>query len=237
MNIFGVGTWEMAVIVIGALLIFGPGKLPEVLGHMGKAVRDFRRMTSDLSREFEQAVGSTNEIRASIEKEIAGVKSTVSSTASTATRDFKQGSTSGGKTTGSAAKSTTTGSRGKTSSSAKPTASTAATTAKPATATKLPAPAATAANGAKAVSAPAPASKADPLADVLLFDAGEMVEDAPAAKAVSARPAPTGARATTAPARTAPNGANGATLVGDPLARARQRRANAGYGVGRQAGS
>src|SRR5687768_10963403 len=60
MNIFGVGTWEMLVIIVGALIIFGPGKLPEVMGQVGRAVRDFRRMTADLTGEFEKAVGDPN---------------------------------------------------------------------------------------------------------------------------------------------------------------------------------
>ena len=34
------------------LIIFGPGKLPELGSQVGKAVRDFRRMTNDMTREF-----------------------------------------------------------------------------------------------------------------------------------------------------------------------------------------
>jgi len=52
MNIFGIGSGEMVLLLVAALLIFGPGKLPEVAGQVGKAVRDFRRMTSDLTGEF-----------------------------------------------------------------------------------------------------------------------------------------------------------------------------------------
>ncbi|MFM7426123.1 MAG: TatA/E family twin arginine-targeting protein translocase, partial [Elainella sp.] len=38
MNIFGIGLPEMALIMILALLIFGPKKLPEIGRSMGKAI-------------------------------------------------------------------------------------------------------------------------------------------------------------------------------------------------------
>lgn len=50
MNIFGIGLPEMAVILVIALLIFGPKKLPEIGRSLGKAIRGFQ----DASREFEQ---------------------------------------------------------------------------------------------------------------------------------------------------------------------------------------
>ncbi|MGB3536403.1 MAG: TatA/E family twin arginine-targeting protein translocase [Microcoleaceae cyanobacterium] len=50
MNIFGIGLPEMAVIMILALLIFGPKKLPEIGRSLGKAMRGFQ----DASEEFEQ---------------------------------------------------------------------------------------------------------------------------------------------------------------------------------------
>jgi sec-independent protein translocase protein TatA len=49
MNIFGIGLPEMALIMIVALLIFGPKKLPEIGRSLGKAIRGFQ----DASKEFE----------------------------------------------------------------------------------------------------------------------------------------------------------------------------------------
>jgi sec-independent protein translocase protein TatA len=48
-NIFGIGLPEMALIMIVALLIFGPKKLPEIGRSLGKAIRGFQ----DASKEFE----------------------------------------------------------------------------------------------------------------------------------------------------------------------------------------
>lgn len=49
MNIFGVGLPEMGLIMVIALLVFGPKKLPEIGRSMGKAIRGFQ----DASKEFE----------------------------------------------------------------------------------------------------------------------------------------------------------------------------------------
>lgn len=49
MNIFGIGLPEMALILMVALLIFGPKKLPEIGRSLGKAIRGFQ----DASKEFE----------------------------------------------------------------------------------------------------------------------------------------------------------------------------------------
>jgi sec-independent protein translocase protein TatA len=40
---FGIGAPELIIILIVALIIFGPGKLPEIGGALGKGIRDFRK--------------------------------------------------------------------------------------------------------------------------------------------------------------------------------------------------
>lgn len=50
MNVFGIGLPEMALILVLALLVFGPKKLPEIGRSLGKAIKGFQ----DASREFEQ---------------------------------------------------------------------------------------------------------------------------------------------------------------------------------------
>ena len=49
MNVFGIGLPEMGLIMVIALLVFGPKKLPEIGRSMGKAIRGFQ----DASKEFE----------------------------------------------------------------------------------------------------------------------------------------------------------------------------------------
>jgi sec-independent protein translocase protein TatB len=56
MNFLGMGPMELLLIVILALMVFGPAKLPEIMGQVGKAIGDFRRATSDLSDEFNRTI-------------------------------------------------------------------------------------------------------------------------------------------------------------------------------------
>lgn len=52
----GVGWSEMMVIVVVALLVFGPRELPQVLRTVGGYMRQFRRVTNEVRREFDNAL-------------------------------------------------------------------------------------------------------------------------------------------------------------------------------------
>jgi len=54
MNVFGIGLPEMALIMVLALLIFGPKKLPEIGRSMGKAIRSFQEASKEFESEFKQ---------------------------------------------------------------------------------------------------------------------------------------------------------------------------------------
>lgn len=54
MNIFGIGLPEMALIMVIALLVFGPKKLPEIGRSMGKAIRGFQDASRDFENEFKR---------------------------------------------------------------------------------------------------------------------------------------------------------------------------------------
>lgn len=45
---FNVGPLELIIILVIALLILGPGKLPEVGSSLGKSIREFRKAASDV---------------------------------------------------------------------------------------------------------------------------------------------------------------------------------------------
>jgi sec-independent protein translocase protein TatB len=51
---FGLGFGEIVVILVLALVLLGPQKLPEVAKQMGKAFRDFKKASDDLKGQFEQ---------------------------------------------------------------------------------------------------------------------------------------------------------------------------------------
>ena len=50
--------WLVVVLVV-VLIIFGPGRLPELGGAVGRAMREFRKATSELTNEVTSAVRAT----------------------------------------------------------------------------------------------------------------------------------------------------------------------------------
>ena len=67
MNFLGMGPMELMVILVLALIVFGPGKLPEIAGQVGRVVRDFRRTTAELSSEFNRTLSLELEERKAAE--------------------------------------------------------------------------------------------------------------------------------------------------------------------------
>jgi TatA/E family protein of Tat protein translocase len=51
-----IGTWELILILLIAVIVIGPSKLPDVARSIGKAVGEFRRATSGVKKEFEEAI-------------------------------------------------------------------------------------------------------------------------------------------------------------------------------------
>jgi sec-independent protein translocase protein TatA len=45
---FNIGAPELIIVLVLALIIFGPGKLPEVGQALGRTVREFRSASNDL---------------------------------------------------------------------------------------------------------------------------------------------------------------------------------------------
>jgi len=147
MNFIGIGYGEILIIIVAALIIFGPQRLPEVAGQAARWIRDARKMLTDMSGEFERNAG-VREFKQAIEGEIAGVRKdleeagvSVKKDLNAAKKDLNTAAGAANKAIGqvsqtvkgsatSKSKSTTTsGSTGKSSSTAK--ATTTARTAKP----------------------------------------------------------------------------------------------------------
>ena len=53
---FGIGMPELLVILVVALVVLGPTRLPELARTLGKAMAEFRRQSSDIMEEFQQQV-------------------------------------------------------------------------------------------------------------------------------------------------------------------------------------
>ena len=53
----GLGTSELLLILVVALIIFGPRKLPQLSRQLGKSLADFRRASEDFKQTWEKEVG------------------------------------------------------------------------------------------------------------------------------------------------------------------------------------
>jgi sec-independent protein translocase protein TatA len=51
-----IGPWELIFILLIALIVVGPGKLPEVAKGMGKAAREFKKATSGVQKEINEVM-------------------------------------------------------------------------------------------------------------------------------------------------------------------------------------
>lgn len=66
---FGIGMSELLVILAVALIVLGPKRLPELARSLGRAMAEFRRATSGISEELENARVMLEEEGRRIERE------------------------------------------------------------------------------------------------------------------------------------------------------------------------
>ena len=59
----GVGTSELLLILVVALIIFGPRKLPQLSRQLGKSLADFRRASEDFKQTWEKEVAREGSIK------------------------------------------------------------------------------------------------------------------------------------------------------------------------------
>jgi TatA/E family protein of Tat protein translocase len=57
---FNIGPFELLLVLILALLILGPGKLPEVGNALGRTIREFRKASTDVQDSLTDEPGSGN---------------------------------------------------------------------------------------------------------------------------------------------------------------------------------
>lgn len=69
-GMFNIGPWELGLILLVALIVVGPGKLPEVAKAIGKGISEFKKVTNGYKREFQEAMQDI-EKQASLEKSTA----------------------------------------------------------------------------------------------------------------------------------------------------------------------
>ncbi|MCL6429395.1 MAG: twin-arginine translocase TatA/TatE family subunit [Anaerolineae bacterium] len=81
MEIFGVGPAEMLLIFVIALIVFGPGRLPEIGAAIGRAVNDFRKASRELTADLQ---GSVAELSSDLTQPLSDIQASLTDVTKTA---------------------------------------------------------------------------------------------------------------------------------------------------------
>jgi sec-independent protein translocase protein TatA len=57
---FGLGPWELALIFLVILLLFGAKRLPDIAQGLGKGIREFKRAVKDTRDEIQKNTNDTD---------------------------------------------------------------------------------------------------------------------------------------------------------------------------------
>ena len=66
---FDIGLPELLVILVIALIVFGPQKLPELSKAFGKAIKEFKKSTEEMKGSFEAETKDLQEIKSTLPRE------------------------------------------------------------------------------------------------------------------------------------------------------------------------
>lgn len=57
---FGLGPWELLLIFLAVLLLFGAKRLPEIAQGLGKGIREFKKSVKDTSDEIKSSLDTND---------------------------------------------------------------------------------------------------------------------------------------------------------------------------------
>lgn len=79
MNFLGMGPAELIVIIIIALIVLGPGKLPEVARALGKTMRDLRAISDGFQTELRRELNAAASVKDEVKGDVTPLTETLSS--------------------------------------------------------------------------------------------------------------------------------------------------------------
>ena len=103
-----IGIWEMVIILVVALIVFGPRKLPELGRSLGKSLGEFKRASSELRSTLDQEIRIEDRQKptptAATTSATAATTSATTASATTASHDRERHDREAGRRAGGAAR-------------------------------------------------------------------------------------------------------------------------------------
>lgn len=94
MDFLGLGFGEILTVILIALIVFGPDKLPEIARGLGRTVRSFRQaasgFTTVLTKELDDARRATSDVVAGVTKELDEAQKTTADLTTTLTKELEE---------------------------------------------------------------------------------------------------------------------------------------------------
>lgn len=56
----GLGGWEIGIILVAVLIIFGPKRLPEMGSSLGRAIREFKNAGKEIQNDITQTMNENS---------------------------------------------------------------------------------------------------------------------------------------------------------------------------------
>lgn len=73
---FGIGMPEMIIILVIALIVIGPHKLPELAKSLGKGLAEFKKATNDFQRNIQEEARKEEEEKVQPQQQVAATEKT-----------------------------------------------------------------------------------------------------------------------------------------------------------------
>ena len=74
----GIGVWQVVLVLVIVLIIFGAGKLPKVMGDVAKGVKNFKsgmaEEVTDVAKETASSEASSAQVSESVENKNSSLK-------------------------------------------------------------------------------------------------------------------------------------------------------------------
>ncbi len=74
LNFLGIGPGELLLILILALIIFGPRRLPEIAKALGKSIREFRQASQEFTTQLRDELQAVSDELQAVSEDLEGLK-------------------------------------------------------------------------------------------------------------------------------------------------------------------